>query len=235
MPLFVVATPIGNLADMTYRAVDTLKNADLIAAEDTRTSRILLDRYEIKTPVTSFHAHSPESQADKLLAEIRAGKSVALISDAGTPGISDPGFRLISRAAAEGLPIIPIPGCCAAITALAASGLPADKFGYVGFLPLKKGRKTAMQKLEAEDRTMILYESVHRIQKTLAELAEICGPERVVVVARELTKLHEELWRGRLADAVVWSNSKSMKGEFVLLLAPADFQLGGRQARATDE
>jgi len=222
MALFIVATPIGNLGDMTYRAVETLQRVDLIAAEDTRTSRKLCNKYEIETPMTSFHAHSSEGELAKLIGKLKEGKDVALISDAGTPGISDPGYRLVTAAIEAGIQISPVPGCSAVITALSASGLPTDKFLYFGFLPLKKGRQTLFASLKDEKRTAVFYESVHRIGKTLAQLTEALGGERRVVVARELTKMHEEFFRGTLAEAVAWSEGKTMKGEFVVLLGGTD-------------
>jgi len=222
MALFIVATPIGNLGDMTYRAVETLRTVDLIAAEDTRTSRKLCEKYDIQAPMTSFHAHSSETALTKIIEKMKAGKSVALISDAGTPGISDPGYRLVTAAIAVGIQISPVPGCSAVITALSASGLPTDKFLYLGFLPLKKGRQTLFATLHNEKRTAVFYESVHRIGKTLTQLTASLGGGRRVVIARELTKLHEEFFRGTLAEAVSWSESKTMKGEFVVVLGGSD-------------
>jgi 16S rRNA (cytidine1402-2'-O)-methyltransferase len=218
MTLFIVATPIGNLGDMTYRAVETLKNVALVASEDTRTSRVLFQRYEIATPLTSFHAHSTERELERIVAELRAGKDVALISDAGTPGISDPGYRLIRAVIECGIKVSPIPGPSAVVTALSASGLPTDKFLYLGFLPLKKGRQTLLNSLKVEERTVVFYESVHRIEKTLCQLQEYLGGERKIVVARELTKLYEEFFRGTIAESVIWAREKKPRGEFVVLL-----------------
>ena len=220
MPLFVVATPIGNLADITLRALTTLRSVDLVAAEDTRHAGILWKKYDIHTPLQSFHAHSGEGVVARYLDMLVEGKSIALISDAGTPGISDPGDRLLSRAADMGIPIVPVPGACAAIAALMGSGLPMDSFLYMGFLPLKKGRQTVLRGLREEKRTVVVYESVHRVVRTLTEMAAVLGSERPCVVARELTKLHEEFYRGTLGSAAVWAAGKTMRGEFVLVVGP---------------
>ncbi len=224
MTLYIVATPIGNLGDMTCRAIETLKNTDLVAAEDTRTAQKLFAKFEISTPLTSFHAHSTEREMERILTELKSNKAVALISEAGTPGISDPGYRLISAAIANSVEVVPIPGACAMIAALSASGLPMDKFVYLGFLPQKKGRQTLITSLQGERRTVVFYESVHRIIKTLDQLREILGGQRRVVVARELTKLHEEFFRGTLAEACQWVHSKPARGEFTVLLAGVDLK-----------
>ena len=218
MNLFIVATPIGNLGDMTFRAVETLKNADFVAAEDTRTAQKLFTKFDIHTPLMSFHAHSNEHSTEKLIEKLKAGKSVALISEAGTPGISDPGFILIRRAVEEKIEIIPIPGACAAITALSASGLRTDKFIFLGFLPTKKGRKKIFESFQDEKKTIIFYESPHRILKTISQLKDVLGDERKVVLGRELTKIHEEFFRGNLAEAVDFLNSKKIRGEFTVLI-----------------
>lgn len=222
MPLFVVATPIGNLGDMTYRAVETLQKADLIVAEDTRTAGFLCQKFGITTPRAAFHAHSTPREVERLVARLTAGQTLALISEAGTPGISDPGYRLITAALAAGSTVSPVPGACAAIAALSASGLPTDKYLYLGFLPQKKGRQTLLTSLQTETRTVVFYESVHRISRTLAELAKSLGDTRPVVVAREMTKLHEEFFRGTLAAAVAWVDAKKPRGEFVVLLGGSD-------------
>jgi len=219
MSLYIVATPIGNLNDMTFRAVETLKEVDIVAAEDTRTAQKLFTKFDIHTALQSFHAHSSEQSADKLVKKMKEGKSVALISEAGTPGISDPGFVLVRKAVEEGIKVIPIPGASAVISALSASGLPTDKFVYLGFLPLKKGRQKLLESLREEARTVVFYESPHRIVKTVSELAETLGDERQIVLAREITKLHEEFFRGTLAEAVEFLNSKKVRGEFTVLLA----------------
>ncbi len=222
MTLYIVATPIGNLGDMTHRAVETLKNVDLVAAEDTRTARKLFAKFEIKTPLTSFHAHSTERETGKIITQLKAGKNVALISEAGTPSISDPGYRLVSAAIQSNVEVVPVPGVSAVITALSASGLPTDKFIYLGFLPLKKGRQTLINSLKDEKHSVVFYESVHRIAKTLDQLRELLGEERRIVVARELTKLHEEFFRGTLAQACEWVHSKPAKGEFTVVLGGAN-------------
>jgi 16S rRNA (cytidine1402-2'-O)-methyltransferase len=216
--LYVVATPIGNLGDMTFRAIETLQNADLVAAENTNTAKKLFTKFDIHAPLTSFHAHSNERSTEKLLEQLKAGKSVALISEAGTPGISDPGFILIRRAVEEKIEIIPIPGACAAITALSASGLRTDKFIFLGFLPTKKGRKKIFESFVDEKKTIIFYESPHRILKTISQLKDVLGDERKIVLARELTKLHEEFFRGNLAKTMDFLNSKKIQGEFTVLI-----------------
>lgn len=217
--LFIVSTPIGNLEDITFRAVRTLKEADFICAEDTRTSKKLLDRYEISTPLTSFHAHSTDKKREVIVRRIKAGEKAALISDAGTPGISDPGWALIRDCLAAGVEVVPIPGASAVLTALVGSGLPMDKFLYLGFLPLKKGRQTLFKSLVEEKRTIVFYESPRRLLKTLAQLKEYLGPEAKVVVARELTKIYEEFVRGTLEQVLEeFEKRSSIKGELVVLL-----------------
>lgn len=218
MSLFVVATPIGNLGDITLRALETLKKVDIVAAEDTRTALKLFTKFDIHSKLIAFHAHSSERELEKILAELKAGKSVALISEAGTPGISDPGFALIRAAVAEKIEVVPIPGACAAIAALSASGLRMDKFIFLGFLPLKKGRAKLIESLRDRSETIIFYESPHRIQKTLAQLTEILGAERRIVLARELTKIHEEFFRGSLAEANEFFAKQKPRGEFTILL-----------------
>lgn len=214
----IVSTPIGNLEDITLRAIRTLKEADLIAAEDTRHTGILLKHFEIKTPQISFHSHSGQTKLDKIMAALHEGQHVALVSDAGTPGISDPGYLLIRRAVEEGIEVIPIPGPSAALAALVASGLPMDKFVYLGFLPTKKGRKSLIDKLKDEERTIILYESTHRIHKTLNQLNEAGFSNHQCVLARELTKLHETLYRGTVAELAESLATEKLKGEMVLVL-----------------
>lgn len=222
--LYIIATPIGNLEDITLRAVRTLKEADFIVAEDTRHSQILLNKYEIKTPTISFHSYSDERKLEQLLAMLREGKNIALISDAGTPGISDPGYKLIVAARRQGTQITPIPGPSAFLTALQASGLPTHQFLYLGFLPLKKGRQKLLDSLQSEHRTIVFYESPHRILKTLKEL-DARFAERPLVIARELTKIHEEFFSGTAAQALKYftgpDGKKKPKGEFVLMLGAA--------------
>ena len=217
--LYVVATPIGNLEDITLRALRILKEVDVIAAEDTRHVQILLNKYEIKKPTVSFHAWSDQRKLQELLALLSQGKNIALVSDAGTPGISDPGYVLIKAAIEHNIPVVPIPGPAAFLTALSASGLSTHEFLYLGFLPLKKGRQTMLESLKAEERTVIFYESTHRIVKTLAELAQKM-PGRTIVVARELTKIYEEFFRGTTEEAYLHFQQKPPKGEFVVLLGP---------------
>jgi len=220
MTLYTVATPIGNLADITHRAIATLNDVDLIVAEDTRHSSILLKKYEIKTPVNSFHAHSGQGKLDSIMERLRDGDDIALISDAGTPGISDPGFKLISMARNEGVEVIPIPGASAFLCALQASGLPTDKFFYLGFLPLKKGRQKLLDSMIEEDRTLVFYESPHRIIKTLSQIADRM-PDRYIVVARELTKIYEEFISGTANEV---KDKVKAKGEFVIMIAPKNFK-----------
>jgi 16S rRNA (cytidine1402-2'-O)-methyltransferase len=215
--LYIVATPIGNLEDITLRALRILKEVDYIAAEDTRHSKILLNAYDIQKPLISFHAWSDERKLAELLGLLKEHKKIALISDAGTPGISDPGYVLIKAALEHGIAVIPIPGASAFLTALSASGLPSNHFIYLGFLPLKKGRQTLLKSFEQENRTIVFYESPHRLQKTLHELAQLY-PSRSMVIARELTKIHEEFFRGTVAEAYEYFQKKQPRGEFVILM-----------------
>jgi 16S rRNA (cytidine1402-2'-O)-methyltransferase len=223
MTLYTVATPIGNLEDITLRAIATLKSVDMIVAEDTRHSRILLDKYQINKPLDSFHAHSGPGKLDALISKLKNGANLALISDAGTPGISDPGFLLISKARDEGVNVIPIPGASAFLTALQASGLPTDKFYYLGFLPIKKGRQTLLNSFVPEERTIVFYESPYRIIKTLGQIAQIM-PDRYIVLARELTKIHEEFVSGSAKEVYEIFAKRSPKGEFVVMIAPGNFK-----------
>lgn len=220
--LYIVATPIGNLEDITLRALRVLKEVNIIAAEDTRTSGILLKKYEINTPMMSFHSYSGDGRVAELVEKMLAGQSVALISDAGTPGISDPGFKLVRAAREAGLKVIPIPGPSAFLTALSGSGLPMNRFIYFGFLPMKKGRQTLLKSLQEEERTIVFYESPHRLLKTLKEFSEYF-PERTLVLARELTKIYEEFVSGRPAELYDLFQKKSPKGEFVIIMAGKDF------------
>ncbi len=217
--LYIVATPIGNLADITFRAVETLKEVDLIAAEDTRQSGILLKKYDITTQMISFHSYSDERKLNQIIDELRAGKSVALISDAGTPGISDPGYQLVKAAREAGVKVVPIPGPSAFLTALQASGLPTHHFYYLGFLPMKKGRQKMLQRLTEVEDTIVFYESPHRIGKTLNDLEAHFG-ERRIVIARELTKIYEEFLEGTAAELADVFEKRKPKGEFVVMIAP---------------
>ncbi len=218
--LYIVATPIGNLEDMTYRAVKILSSVDLIAAEDTRTTKVLLDHYGISKQMVSYFSYNEKQRTPQLIQQLIDGKSIALVSDAGTPGISDPAHRIVSAAIENSIPIIPVPGASAFISALVVSGLPLNHFVFEGFLPIKKGRKTRIQSLKTEPRTIVLYESPHRVMKTLKEIHESWG-ERHVVVARELTKKFEEIVRGPLSSVLTALSSKSPRGEYVLVISGA--------------
>ena len=226
--LYLVATPIGNLGDITLRALEVLKQADRIACEDTRQTQKLLNHYGIATPTISYHEHNERERASELVRDIKDGKSVAVVSDAGMPGISDPGSVLVREAIAANVPVIPIPGANAALSALVASGLPTELFRFLGFLPEKAGaRRTRLEDIAAQARdsaeTLIFYEAPHRIVATLADLEAVFGPSLHVVVARELTKLHEEFLRGTVAEVrAQLAGRDRIRGEFVLLIeAPA--------------
>lgn len=221
--LFVVPTPIGNLEDITLRALRVLREASLIAAEDTRHSKILLQKYEIKTPLESFHGFSSEGKLRKLIMQLKEGKNIALVTDAGTPGISDPGFRLIRACIEEDIPFTVLPGPTALVTALVFSGFPAHEFLYLGFLPLKKHRKAIIESLKEEKRTVVIYEAPHRLSKTLHEFVSALGSERKIALCRELTKVFEEVFRGTLEEAISYVSRKPPKGEFTLILAPKNF------------
>ena len=226
--LYLVGTPIGNLSDMTYRAVDVLKNVDLIAAEDTRKSQILLKHYGIETPTTSFHSYNQAKKAPELLRHLHSGKSLALITDAGMPGISDPAYFLVTRALSDGIQVVPIPGATAFVAALVASGLPTRRFAFEGFLPTKKGRQTLFQQLASEERTMVFYESPHRLTKTLEAVLQFWGDRRVVI-GRELTKLYEEFIRGRASEVLRQVQQKKLKGELVLIVEGASNRHEGKR------
>lgn len=218
--LYLVATPIGNLEDITYRAVKVLLSVDLIAAEDTRKTKILLDHYDINKPMMSYYSYNEQVRAPQLIEKLLAGQSIALVSDAGTPGISDPAFHIVQQALENGIAIIPIPGPTAFISALIASGLPTDRFVFEGFLPLKKGRKTKFETLKFESRTIIIYESPHRIIKTLNDIQIYFG-NRSVVVARELTKKFEEIVRGSVQSVLAELEKKQPRGEYVVIVEGA--------------
>ncbi|MFB2968481.1 16S rRNA (cytidine(1402)-2'-O)-methyltransferase [Aerosakkonema sp. BLCC-F183] len=218
--LYVVATPIGNLEDMTFRAVRILQMVDAIAAEDTRHTGKLLQHFQIATPQISYHEHNRQQRIPELVDLLKQGKSIALVSDAGMPLISDPGYELVRACISVEIPVVPIPGASAAITALSASGLSTDRFVFEGFLPAKgSGRKERLEALQTESRTIILYESPHRLRQTLQDLADVLGGDRQLVLARELTKLHEEFWRGTIAAAILAYSQRSPQGEFTLALA----------------
>ena len=216
--LFIVPTPVGNLEDMTFRAVQTLKDADLILAEDTRTSSVLLKRYDIHGKLWSHHKFNEHQTVDLIKERILAGQNVALISDAGTPGISDPGFLLVRTCAAAGIEVQTLPGATACIPAIVSSGLPCDRFCFEGFLPVKKGRQTMLKSLAEEPRTMVFYESPYRLVKTLDQFAEYFGPDRLCSVAREISKVHEEHRRGTLAEVSAWFKEHEPKGEIVIVV-----------------
>jgi 16S rRNA (cytidine1402-2'-O)-methyltransferase len=217
--LFLVPTPIGNLKDITIRALEVLKSVDAILAEDTRTTGMLLKHLEITRPLQSYHIFNEHKAVEKLVGRMKKGEIFALVSDAGTPAISDPGFLLVREVLAAGLEVQCLPGPTAFVPALVNSGLPNDRFVFEGFLPHKKGRKTRIDALVEESRTIILYESPHRLLKTLEQLAEALGPDRQACVSRELTKLHEENVRGQLAHLIDYYQSNPLKGEIVLVVA----------------
>ena len=218
MKLYLVPTPIGNLGDMTYRAVEVLKSVDTILAEDTRTSHKLLQHYDISTPLESYHMYNEHGRVESLVERLMAGCTMAVVTDAGTPGISDPGFLLVREALKNGVEVECLPGATAVIPALASSGLPCDRFVFEGFLPHKKGRQTAITRIATEERTSVMYESPYRLVKLLDELASACGEERKVAVCRELSKLHEEVFRGTLAEARSHFSQKEVKGEIAVVL-----------------
>ncbi len=217
--LYIVPTPVGNLEDMTFRAVEVLKNADLILAEDTRTSSVLLHHYGIQGKLQSHHKFNEHQTVNMIRDRILGGLDVALISDAGTPGVSDPGFLLVRTCAAEGIEVQTLPGATACIPAIVSSGLPCDRFCFEGFLPVKKGRQTLLQALAQEKRTMVFYESPYRLVKTLEQFAEYFGQDRECSVAREISKIHETHHRGSLASLVEYFKANEPKGEIVIVVA----------------
>ncbi|GMG86633.1 16S rRNA (cytidine(1402)-2'-O)-methyltransferase [Biformimicrobium ophioploci] len=222
--LYIVATPVGNLGDMTPRAVDVLAAVDMVAAEDTRHSQRLFAHFEINTPLAAYHDHSGEGRVDWLLQKLHDGGSVALISDAGTPLISDPGYRIVRRAREQGIKVIPVPGACAFVAALSAAGLPSDRFSFEGFLAAKPGtRRNQLEKLAADTRTLVFYEAPHRVADTLAAMAEVFGAGREAVIARELTKAFETIHFAPLAELAAWvaADSNQQRGEIVLLVRGA--------------
>lgn len=232
--LYIVATPIGNLEDITFRAVKVLREADLIACEDTRQTRKLLDRYGIARPLTSYHEHNELSRSQELLGELQAGKNIALVTDAGTPLISDPGYRLVAGARKLGIPVSPIPGPGAFLAALSASGLPTDSFAFLGFLPSKKGqRRKELEDWKKLPATLVFYEAPHRIAETLQDIAEVLGA-REVVLARELTKVHEEFLRGTPAEILEALNKRQpLKGEITLMVGKGQTAELGEQPLET--
>jgi 16S rRNA (cytidine1402-2'-O)-methyltransferase len=221
--LYLVATPIGNLEDITLRALRVLRSVDRIACEDTRQTQKLLNHFEIHTPTVSYHMHNEGSRSEELVAELKLGGRIAVVSDAGTPGIADPGGQIASAAIAAGIDVFPVPGANAAISGLIASGLPTERFTFYGFLPAKAGqRKTALEELPRNDATHLFYEAPHRILDTLADVEAVFGPSQHVVIARELTKLHEEFLRGPVGELRAQLAARpSIRGEIVLMLAPS--------------
>ena len=218
MKLYIVPSPIGNLADISFRAVEILKSADLILAEDTRTSSVLLQHYSISKPVTPYHQHNEHKVVHHLVDQLLAGKSMALLTDAGTPGISDPAFLLVRECIRKGVTVECLPGATAFVPALVNSGLPINRFCFEGFLPLKKGRQTLMKKLSEEERTMVFYESPMRLVKTMEEFIQYFGAERACCVSRELSKKFEENKRGTLREVCDYFREKTVKGEIVIVV-----------------
>ncbi|MDO4181049.1 MAG: 16S rRNA (cytidine(1402)-2'-O)-methyltransferase [Bacteroidales bacterium] len=226
--LYVVPTPVGNLEDMTFRAIRVLKEADLILAEDTRTSGILLKHYEIKNAMQSHHKFNEHKTVESIVNRIKAGETVALISDAGTPGISDPGFLIVRECVKNDIEVQCLPGATAFVPALVSSGLPDERFCFEGFLPQKKGRMTRLKALQEEKRTMIFYESPYRLVKTLTQFVEYFGAERPVSVCREISKIHEESVRGTLTDVITHFTVNEPKGEIVIIV-------GGKEDRKNEQ
>jgi 16S rRNA (cytidine1402-2'-O)-methyltransferase len=220
--LYLVPTPIGNLGDITFRAIEVLKNVDLVLAEDTRKSGILLKHFQISKPLHSHHKFNEHRSIESLVQRLTGGTSIALISDAGTPGISDPGFLLVRACVEHGIDVETLPGPTAFVPALVNSGLPCEKFVFEGFLPQKKGRMKRLTELAVETRTMVFYESPYRLVKTLSQMAELFGPERLGSVSRELSKVHEETKRGSLQDLARYFSEGSVKGEIVLVVGGAN-------------
>ena len=233
--LYIVATPIGNLEDMTFRAVRILQAVDMIAAEDTRHTGRLLQHFQVRTPQISYHEHNSHSRIPEILEHLQYGKAIALVSDAGMPGISDPGYELIKACIDDGITVVPIPGASAVITALSAAGLATDRFIFDGFLPAKsQQRRQYLESLQGESRTLVFYESPHRLRDTLASLGEVLGSDRQLVIARELTKLYEEFWRGTVGDAIADYTQREPQGEYTLLVAgnpPSQIQLTETQLK----
>jgi 16S rRNA (cytidine1402-2'-O)-methyltransferase len=221
--LYLVATPIGNLEDITLRALRVLKHADLIACEDTRQTQKLLNHFAIETRTISYHEHNEASRANELIEKLAGGQRVAIVSDAGMPGISDPGFRLVSLAIERGIPVVPIPGPAAFVSALVASGLPVDSFCFRGFFSAKSGaRRRELEQIRDSKQTIAFYEAPHRIRETMEDIAAVLGPERRIVIARELTKVHEEFLRGTAAEVLQTLRRRDeVKGEITLLIGPA--------------
>ncbi len=229
--LYIVPTPVGNMEDMTLRAIRILKEADLILAEDTRTSGLLLKHYDIQNRLLSHHKYNEHGTAASIVERLKAGQTIALISDAGTPGISDPGFFLVREAVAAGIEVQTLPGATACIPAIVSSSLPCDRFCFEGFLPQKKGRQTHLELLRNEQRTMVFYESPYRLLKTLQQFSEVFGTDRQASVCREISKIHEESVRGSLAELIVHFTEKAPKGEIVIVVAGAEKEAKGKNKK----
>jgi len=228
--LFVVGTPIGNLEDITLRAIRILKEVDLIACEDTRRTQQLLNHYEIRTPTISYHEHNEMTRAPELVIKLTEGNNIALVSDAGMPVVSDPGFRLVHLAVRHAIPVVPVPGASAFVAALAASGMPVDKFRFLGFLPSKKAaRRQTLEEHKAATKTLVFYEAPHRVLEMLRDVRDILG-NRDVVLAREVTKVHEEFWRGTVSELLERTKGKTIKGEITLLVGTASTPEAARPA-----
>ncbi len=221
--LYLVATPIGNLEDISLRAIRVLQEADIVACEDTRHARVLFERHGIRPRrLISYHSHNEQSRAVELSEDLATGATVAIVTDAGTPGISDPAWAIVKEAIKLGIEVVPVPGACAAIAALSASGMDTTRFAFEGFLPLKKGRRKRLIQIANEDRTVVIYESPHRIKRLLEELGLVCGPARTVALAREITKVHEEFVRGTISEVLASVEKRfpeSVKGECVVILS----------------
>lgn len=235
MKLYLVPTPIGNLDDITLRAIKTLEQVDAILAEDTRTSGVLLRHLNISKPLHSYHIFNEHQTVQRLINQLKEGKTLALVSDAGTPGISDPGFLLVRECLKNDIPVECLPGATAFVPALVNSGLPNDRFTFEGFLPHKKGRQTRLLELADEERTMVFYESPHRLLKTLQQFGEYFGPERQASVSRELTKLFEETKRGSLSELVAHFGAKPVKGELVICVQGAERKKAGKADKYAEE
>ncbi|MCR4921289.1 MAG: 16S rRNA (cytidine(1402)-2'-O)-methyltransferase [Bacteroidaceae bacterium] len=220
--LYLVPTPVGNLEDITARALRILREADLILAEDTRTSGLLLKHFDIRNAMLSYHKFNEHQTVERVVDRLRAGETIAVISDAGTPGISDPGFLVAREAIRAGIEVVTLPGATAFVPALVSSGLPCDRFCFEGFLPQKKGRQTRIEALREEGRTMIFYESPHRVVKALTQFVEVFGPDRPVSVCREISKVHEESVRGTLAEVLAHFQETEPRGEFVIVVGGAE-------------
>ena len=233
--LYLVPTPVGNLEDITFRALTVLKEADLILAEDTRTSGILLKHFEIKKPMLSYHKFNEHQTVDRVVERLKGGETVAVVSDAGTPGISDPGFLVAREAIRAGIEVITLPGATAFVPALVSSGLPCDKFCFEGFLPQKKGRQTRLYALQEETRTIIFYESPHRVVKTLEQFMEVFGADRPVSVCREISKIHEESVRGTVEEVLAHFKANEPRGEFVIILGGASPQPSPKEREKDSE